>query len=382
MNNIALEMEKKHGEDSVFNFTLGNPRVPPPKEYLDALIEVAADEKPLCHGYSSTMGDEEARESFAKLFTEIQGVKVGPEDVIVTSGCAGAINVFLRCVMAVGDDVIVVSPYFLEYPYYIENWHGTYTVLETTFEEKWQINPDKLEACITPLTRAIIINSPNNPTGCVYTQDTIDKMCDVLKKKSREYGRPIYVLSDDVYYRVLRPGVKCHKIFDKYPHSVIAYSLSKDLSLAGERIGCLVVNPLLKNKDLLVHSCAHANEIMGFVHANRIHMRIIPKVLPATSNLNAYTESCDIICKLLDELGVEYIKPDGAFYVFPKIPHGIDDMEFCECMANNFIILVPGSAFAMPGFFRLSFCKPPEDIKDCIPVFKKAFQKAMELKKK
>jgi len=381
MDNLAQKLAKEHGDDKIHNFTIGNPRVPPPQEYFDALREVANEEVPLCHGYSSTQGDEAPRESLAKLFTEIQGIPVDKDCIILSSGCAGAINVFLRTILSVGDDVILTAPYFLEYPFYIENWHATYSVLDTTFEEGWQINPEKLEKIITPLTRAIIINSPHNPTGTLLSQDTVHKMCQVLERKSKEYGRPIYVISDDVYCRVIAPGAVHHQIFKEYEYSCIAYSLSKDVSIPGERIGCIVVNPRLQNHELLVHCAAHANEIMGFVHANRIHMRIIPKLLPATSKLELYNQSRDMICKALDEEGIQYVKPEGAFYIFPKIPEGIDEWQFCETLANNFIIVVPGSAFAKEGFFRLSFCKPPEDIAKAIPVLKHALQEALKLKK-
>lgn len=382
MDNLAQKLAKEHGAEKIQNFTIGNPRVPPPKAYLDALKEVANEEVPLCHGYSSTMGDEEPRECLAKLFSEIQGITVPADSIILTSGCAGAMNVIMRTILSVGDDVILVAPYFLEYSYYVENWHCTYSILDTTFEEGWQINAEKLEEIITPLTRAIIINSPHNPTGIMLTQETVNKMCEVLDRKSKEYGRPIYVISDDVYCRVKEPTAPMHQIFKNYPYSVVAYSLSKDLSLPGERIGCLIINPLLKNYDLLVHCAAHANEIMGFVHANRLHMRIIPKVVPATSQIELYNESRKLICDVLDEVGIQYVRPTGAFYIFPKIPEGVGEWEWCETLANNLVIVVPGSAFGKEGFFRLSFCKGPEDIKAALPTIKHAFEEGLKLAKK
>jgi aspartate aminotransferase len=381
MDELAQKLAKEHGDDKIHNFTIGNPRVPPPQKYFDVLKEVASTETPLCHGYSSTRGDEAPREALAKLFTEIQGVPITKDCIVLSSGCAGAINIFLRTILNVGDEVILTAPYFLEYPFYIENWHATVTTLDTSFEENWQINPEKLEKLVNPLTRAIIINSPHNPTGTILSQETVHKMCQVLEKKSKEYGRPIYVISDDVYCRVLAPGAKHHQIFKEYKHSCVCYSLSKDLSIPGERIGCVVMNPLLENYELLVHSVAHSNEIIGFVHANRLHMRIIPKLLPATSDLKMYDESRELICKAFDEVGMKYVKPEGAFYVFPKIPDGINEWAFCEELAKNFVIVVPGSAFAKEGFFRLSFCKPPEQIKASIPVLKKALQEALKLKK-
>jgi aspartate aminotransferase len=378
MDNLASQMIEKVGAENVHNFTLGNPRVPPPKEYTDALKEVANEEYPLCHGYSSTVGDIKARRAFADLFTELQGLKVEPEHIILCSGCAGAMNVFLRTVLSVLDEVILITPYFLEYPFYVENFHGVVREVRTSFDDGWQINPQIIERAVNPLTRVVIINSPHNPTGIILTQDTITKMCEVLKRKSEEYGRPIWVLSDDVYARVIAPGAETHKIFQAYDYSAIAYSLSKDLSLPGERIGALCVNPRLKNNALFVHSAAHANEILGFVHANRIHMRIVPKVLPAKSAIHLYDESREIIMKLFDELGLKYVKPTGAFYIFPKIPDGCDEWTFCKTLAENCIVVVPGSAFREPGFMRISFCKPPQDIERAIPVFKKAFAAALK----
>jgi len=378
MDNLASQMIQKVGAENVHNFTIGNPRVPPPKEYTEALKEIAAQEEPLCHGYSSTVGDEECRKSFAKLFTELQDVEVGPEHVILCSGCAGAMNVVLRTVLSIEDQVILITPYFLEYPFYVENFHGVVKEVETRFEDGWQIKPEALEAAINPLTRVVIINSPHNPTGIILTQDTIDKMCAVLKRKSEEYGRPIWVLSDDVYARVIAPGAVTHKIFKAYEYSAVAYSLSKDISIPGERFGAICVNPLLKNNGLFVHAAAHANEILGFVHANRLHMRLIPKVLPAKSAVHLYDESRNIIMKTLDELGIQYVKPTGAFYIFPKIPDGCDEWTFCKTLAENCVVVVPGSAFKATGFFRLSFCKPPEDIQKAVPVIKTAVAAALK----
>lgn len=377
MSNIADELVEKHGLDAIHNFSIGNPRVPPPEEYYQALREIANTETPLCHGYSSTQGDLPPRKCFADMFTKIQEVPVGPEHIILTSGCAGAMNVTLRCILSPGDEVILFTPYFLEYPFYVENFHGVVKEVETTFEEGWQINAEKLREAVNPCTRAVIINSPHNPTGVIFKQDCVEAMAKVLKEKSQEYGRPIYILSDDVYARVIAPGEKCHQIFKCYDYSVVCYSLSKDISIPGERFGCIIVNPLLENNKLLVHSLAHANEIMGFVHANRLHMRVIPKVLPATSHLELYNESREIVCKMLDDCGIKYVRPTGSFYIFPKIPDGIDEVKFCETMAKHFVIVVPGMGFRAPGFFRISFCKPPEDIKKAVEPFKAAYAETL-----
>jgi aspartate aminotransferase len=375
MSNRAEALIKEFGSDKVYNFSIGNPRLPPPQAYIDSLHRVAAVEEDLCHGYSSTVGDLPPRQAFAELFTKIQGVQIGPEHVILTSGCAGAMNVVLRTILSPGDEVVITTPYFLEYPFYVENYQGRVVEVETTFENGWQINLEKLAAAINPQSRCVIINSPHNPTGVVYTQECIDKVATLLLERSEQYGRPIYILSDDVYARVIAPGVHCHQIFKTYPYSVVAYSLSKDISIPGERFGSIVVNPLLENVALLVHALAHANEILGFVHANRLHMRIIPDVLRAgaTSEIAAYDKSREIICQMLDDCGIPYVKPMGAFYIFPRVPPGIDDVKFCDAMANHCVILVPGTGFRAPGFYRLSFCKKPEDIALAVQPFKDAY---------
>jgi aspartate aminotransferase len=375
MDQIAKEMVKKYGEDSIHNFSIGNPRVPPPEEYEKIMLDTLNDKDFfLPHGYAPNTGDQEGREAIAELFSKIQGVNISYENVILSAGCAGAINIFLRTILIVGDEVIIPSPYFLEYPYYIENFHGKAVYCETKFEEGWQINKERFEKCFTAQTRCVIINSPQNPTGIVYTDETIKMISELCEKYSKKYGRPIWILSDDVYCRVLRPGKKHHQIFKFYKYSVICYSVSKDLSLPGERIGALIMNPEIKLVDRNIHAISMSNEFLAIYPPNRLHMRALPKLLKYTSEINLYSECQDIIEKTLKKLNIQYVQPEGAFYLFPKIPDGIDELEFCKCMVENFIVVVPGSAFGAEGFYRLSFCKKPEDIKRGMEQFEKAYK--------
>ena len=384
MDQIAKEMVKKYGEDSIHNFSIGNPRVPPPEEYEKIMLDTLNDKDFfLPHGYAPNTGDQEGREAIAELFSKIQGVNISYENVILSAGCAGAINIFLRTILIVGDEVIIPSPYFLEYPYYIENFHGKAVYCETKFEEGWQINKERFEKCFTAQTRCVIINSPQNPTGIVYTDETIKMISELCEKYSKKYGRPIWILSDDVYCRVLRPGKKHHQIFKFYKYSVICYSVSKDLSLPGERIGALIMNPEIKLCERNIHAISMSNEFLSIYPPNRLHMRALPKLLKYTSKIELYSESQKIIEKALTKLQIEYVKPEGAFYIFPKIPDGIDEMEFCTLMAKNFIVVVPGSAFGTKGFYRLSFCKKPDDIKRGMEQFEKAYKIVIEeLRKK
>ena len=235
-----------------------------------------------------------------------------------------------------------------------------------------------IESCFTAKTRLVIINSPQNPTGIVYTEKTIKMMSEVCENFSKKYGRPIWILSDDVYCRVLRPGKKPHQIFKFYKFSVICYSVSKDLSLPGERIGALILNPEIKMSERNIHALSMINEFLAIYPPNRLHMRALPKLLKYTSNVGLYTESQKIIEETLRQLKIEFISPEGTFFLFPKIPDGIDEMKFCELMLKNFIVIVPGSSFGKKGFFRLSFCKGPEDIKRGMEQFKIAYKKVIE----
>ena len=378
MDGIAREMEEKYGEESIHNFSLGNPRVPPPKEYNQIMIDTINDDKFfLPHGYAPNVGDKEGREAIAELFSKIQEVELSYKNVILIGGCAGAINIFLRCILTIDDEVIVLSPYFLEYPYYIENFHGKPVFCETKFEEGWQINRERFEKCFTARTRCVIINSPQNPTGIVYTEETIKMISEICKKYTYKFGRPIWILSDDVYCRVLRPGKKTHQIFKHYKFSVITYSISKDLSLPGERIGALIMNPEIKSCEKYIHALSISNEFLAIYPPNRLHMRALPKLLKYTSNIDLYSESQEIIEKTLKKLKIEYVPPEGSFYLFAKIPHGIDEIEFCESMCKNFIVVVPGTGFGSKGFYRISFCKGPEDIKRGMEQFEKAYIKVI-----
>ena len=379
MDKIASEMEEKHGKGCIYNFSLGNPRVPPPEEYDQIMIDTIKDKDFfLPHGYASNVGDQPGREAIAEIFSKLQDVKICYKNVILSSGCAGAINILLRSILSVGDEVIIPSPYFLEYPYYIQNYHGQAVFCPTKFEDGWQINKETFEKCFTARTRCVIINSPHNPTGIVYSDETIKMISEISEKYMKKFGRTIWILSDEVYCRMLRPGKKMYQIFKFYKFSAIAYSVSKDLSLPGERSGALIMNPEIKLCERNIHALSIANEFLSIYPPNRLHMRALPKLLKYTSKLELYTECQEICEETLKKLNIQYIKPEGAFYVFPKIPDGIDEMEFCQTLVKNFIVIVPGSAFGMPGFYRMSLCLGPEAVKKAMAQFEISYKKTLE----
>lgn len=379
MDQIASEMEAKHGKGCIYNFSLGNPRVPPPEEYDKIMIETIQDKEFfLPHGYASNVGDDPAREAVAELFSKLQDTKINYKNVILSSGCAGAINIFLRTILSIGDEVIVPSPCFLEYPFYIQNYHGVVVHCKTKFEDGWQIKKEEFEKCFTARTRIVIINSPHNPTGIVYSEETIKMISEVCEKFMKKFGRTIWILSDEVYCRMLRPGKKPYKIFKHYKFSVITYSVSKDLSLPGERIGALIMNPAIELCERNIHALSIANEFLAIYPPNRLHMRALPKLLKHTSKLELYTECQEIVEETLKKLNIEYIQPEGTFYIFPKIPDGIDEMTFCKTMVKNFIVIVPGSAFGQEGFYRMSLCLLPENVKKGMEQFEIAYKKTLE----
>jgi len=379
MDQIASEMEAKHGKGCIYNFSLGNPRVPPPEEYDKIMIETIQDKEFfLPHGYASNVGDDPAREAVAELFSKLQDTKINYKNVILSSGCAGAINIFLRAILSIGDEVIVPSPCFLEYPFYIQNYHGVVVHCKTKFEDGWQIKKEEFEKCFTARTRIVIINSPHNPTGIVYSEETIKMISEVCEKFMKKFGRTIWILSDEVYCRMLRPGKKPYKIFKHYKFSAITYSLSKDLSLPGERIGALIMNPAIELCERNIHALSIANEFLAIYPPNRLHMRALPKLLKHTSKLELYTECQEIVEETLKKLNIEYIQPEGTFYIFPKIPDGIDEMTFCKTMVKNFIVIVPGSAFGQEGFYRMSLCLLPENVKKGMEQFEIAYKKTLE----
>jgi aspartate aminotransferase len=379
MDQIASEMEAKHGKGCIYNFSLGNPRVPPPEEYDKIMIETIQDKEFfLPHGYASNVGDDPAREAVAELFSKLQDTKITHKNVILSSGCAGAINIFLRAILSIGDEVIIPSPYFLEYPFYVQNYHGKVVNCKTKFEDGWQIKKEEFEKCFTARTRIVIINSPHNPTGIVYSEETIKMISEVCEKFMKKFGRTIWILSDEVYCRMLRPGKKIYQIFKHYKFSAIAYSLSKDLSLPGERIGALIMNPAIELCERNIHALSIANEFLAIYPPNRLHMRALPKLLKHTSKIELYTECQKIVEETLKKLNIEYIQPEGTFYVFPKIPDGIDEMTFCQTMVKNFIVIVPGSAFGQEGFYRMSLCLLPENVKKGMEQFEIAYKKTLE----
>ena len=375
MFEAAAELKAEFGASNVFDFSLGNPDVPPPPQVADALKRIAADvDRPLSLGYCPNAGLPGARSALAKQVTLEQQTKVDAGSIIITSGAAGALNTILRTVLLPGDEVVCFAPYFVEYGFYANNYGGTLrSVLSKplTFE----LDVEELEKAIGPKTRAMIVNSPNNPSGVVYSAKELQSIAEVLAKKSKEFGRPILLLSDEPYRFLTYDDVETPPILPQYEYSIVVSSFSKSLSMAGERIGYIAVNPAMRGADVLLNGLILSNRILGFVNAPIIGQRIIQEALSAGVDISIYDRRRKAMAAILDAAGVEYTMPKGAFYFFPKAPGGMDDKKFVDILMSENIIAVPGAGFGYPGYFRLTYCVDQSIIENSKPAWQRAMQK-------
>ncbi|MCD6548916.1 MAG: pyridoxal phosphate-dependent aminotransferase, partial [Thermodesulfobacterium sp.] len=314
----GLELKKKFGQDKVFDLSLGNPDLPPPKEVKETLENIVKNYDPSYHRYMPNTGFPFVREVMAKKITQEQRVRVNFEEIIMTCGAAGALNVIFKTLLNPGEEVLFPSPYFVEYFFYAENHQGIPKPVPT--KEDFSLDMDKIENAITSKTKIFLINSPNNPTGQIYSEEEIKELCDLLIKKSQKLGRPIYLVSDEPYRNLAFDNEKVPSIFQSYNNSIIAYSFSKELSLAGERIGFIAVHPEIENKEIILEGLALCNRILGFVNAPALAQKIFANFAFSKVEVNIYQKKRDIICNILKEAGLSFIKPKGGLFVFPKVP--------------------------------------------------------------
>lgn len=355
MFEAAAELKQTYGAENVFDFSLGNPDVPPPAAVADALRTLADRlDQPLTLGYCPNAGMPQVREALANRISEEQQLPLAARHVVVTAGAAGAVNALFRATLQPGDEVVCFAPYFVEYGFYAANFGAQ--LIAAPAAKGFRVDGEALAAAMTPNTRAMIINSPNNPTGMVYSQDDLQLIVAVLQKKSVEYGRPILLISDEPYRFLVYDDVTAPPILPLYEYSIVISSFSKNLSLAGERIGYIAVNPQMDGVDLLLNGIILANRILGFVNAPIIGQHIILKALEHGVDVTIYDRRRRAMAAILDEFGFEYVKPQGAFYFFPRAPQGFSDVEFVNLLMTENIIAVPGSGFGSPGFFRLTYC--------------------------
>ena len=377
-NNSAIRMmfeegnrlRAKYGADKVFDFSLGNPSVPAPDSVREAIIELVNTTDPtVLHGYMSNAGFEDVRQTIAESLNRRFDTKFSAKNLIMTVGAASGLNVILKTILNPGEEGIVFAPYFLEYGAYVRNYDGGLVEISpdtTTF----QPNLAEFEQKITPKTRAVIVNTPHNPTGVVYSEETIKKLSAILEAKQKEFGTVIYLISDQPYRDLAYDGVEVPYLTKYYNNTVVGYSYSKSLSLPGERIGYLVIPDEADGSEELISAATIANRTLGCVNAPSLIQKVVAKCVDAKTDLAAYDKNRQALYDGLKECGFECIKPQGAFYLFVKSPVE-DEKAFCEAGKKYNILMVPGSSFACPGYVRLAYCVSYETIVNSLPEFKK-----------
>ena len=363
-------LRAKYGADKVFDFSLGNPSVPAPDSVREAIIELVNTTDPtVLHGYMSNAGFEDVRQTIAESLNRRFDTKFSAKNLIMTVGAASGLNVILKTILNPGEEVIVFAPYFLEYGAYVRNYDGVLVEISpdtTTF----QPNLAEFEQKITPKTRAVIVNTPHNPTGVVYSEETIKKLSAILEAKQKEFGTVIYLISDEPYRELAYDGVEVPYLTKYYNNTVVGYSYSKSLSLPGERIGYLVIPDEADGSEELISAATIANRTLGCVNAPSLIQKVVAKCVDAKTDLAAYDKNRQALYNGLKECGFECIKPQGAFYLFVKSPVE-DEKAFCEAGKKYNILMVPGSSFACPGYVRLAYCVSYETIVNSLPEFKK-----------
>lgn len=363
-------LKKQYGADKVYDFSLGNPSVPAPDCVREAIVDLANNEDPVTlHGYMNNAGFEDVRETIAQSLNRRFGTYFSAKNLIMTVGAASGLNVILKTVLNPGEEVIVFAPYFLEYGAYVKNYDGKLVEISPD-TETFQPDLEELERKITANTRAVIVNSPHNPTGVIYSEDTIKALAAILEKKQKEYGSVIYLISDEPYRELAYDGAEVPYLTKYYKNTVVGYSYSKSLSLPGERIGYLVIPDDLEDSETVIAAAGIANRILGSVNAPSLMQKVIARCVDAEVDVAAYDKNRLALYNGLTACGFQCIKPQGAFYLFVKSPVS-DEKKFCEAGKKYNILMVPGSSFACPGYVRLAYCVSYETIINSLPEFKK-----------
>jgi aspartate aminotransferase len=349
----GILLKKKYGADKVYDFSLGNPNVDHPDEFKRELINMAAEIIPMKHGYTPNAGYHDTRHAIAGKINRTTGLKISADHIVMSCGAGGALNVILKALLDPADEVIVLKPFFVEYPFYIENYGGVVKYAKT--KDDFSLDIDAISKAFNRKTKAIIINSPNNPTGKVYSKKNIVDLAGLLKEKSRTLKKTIYLISDEPYTEIVFDGIAVPSVLKAYPNSIVAYSYSKTLSLPGERIGYIAVNPKIHEADDLLNALILCTRIMGFVNAPALMQRIVSKLQHVSVDTKIYQKKRDLLCAGLTKAGYKFNKPQGAFYLFVKSPIP-DDVKFVKMLLQKNILVVPGSGFGGPGYFRMAFC--------------------------
>ncbi len=369
----GARLKAEYGEDNVFDFSLGNPNLDPPVSFRAALKERAMTYTGGDHGYMPNAGYPYVREAVAAYLSEEQQVSITADEVIMTCGAAGGLNVILKTLLDPGDEVITPAPGFVEYVFYADNHGGVLKTVST--HPDFTLNTAAISDAVTERTKAVLINSPNNPTGQVYSAESLRELGSILENKGYALNRIIYLISDEPYRKIVYEDTNVPSIFEFYSESILTTSYSKDISIPGERIGYIAVHPQASFKKDLLNGMAFSNRVLGFVNAPALMQHVVASLQGESVDVSAYARKRDLLCDGLAEYGYEFVKPAGAFYLFARSPIE-DDVKFVRRLLEENILAVPGSGFNGPGHFRLAFCVDDKTIINAMPGFKRAMEKS------
>jgi len=368
----GARLKAQFGAENVYDFSLGNPNVPPPEKFNQILRETVSACGLDDHCYMPNTGYPMVCGSVAEYLAKEQQAPVTEKDVLMTCGASGALNVALKAVLDPGDEVLTPMPCFVEYKFYADNHGGVLKTVATTLD--FHLDPEAISAAITAKTKVFLINSPNNPTGQVYPEESLRTLAEILTQKGRQFNRTIYLVSDEPYRKIVYDGVVVPSIFAAYKESIIGTSYSKDISIPGERIGFVAVNPAATYRKDLLGAMAVANRILGYVNAPALMQRVVACMQGMSVDIAEYARKREILCDGLAGFGYDFVRPPGTFYLFPRSPIP-DDVEFVNTLKQERILVVPGSGFNGPGHFRIAFCVSDDTIKNSMPGFKKAIDR-------
>ena len=360
-------------EENVFDFSLGNPSIPAPESVGKAIRDLLEEMDPTqLHGYTSAPGDSKVRETIATYINETHGTNVRAQDIYMTVGAAASLTISIKALAVPGDEFITFTPFFPEYRVFVEA-AGAKLVPVPSREEDFQIEMERFEKAITPHTKAVIVNSPNNPSGVVLSEENIQEMCAVLQKKQKEYGHAIYLITDEPYRELVYDDIKVPYLINYYDNTLVGYSFSKSMSLPGERIGYIVVSNKMEQSEEVFAAVCGAGRALGYVCASSMFQRVVAKCIGQTSDVSVYKKNRDILYEGLTKAGFQCVHPDGAFYLFVKAMEP-DAKAFCEKAKAHELLLVPADDFGCPGYVRISYCVSTEQIEKSLPIFEKLAQ--------
>ena len=366
------ERKAKYGAENVFDFSLGNPNLEPPIKFKEILKGLVNDPAPGMHGYMSNAGYIETRTAVADYLKTFNNQDFSPQEIVMTVGASGGLNIVFKTLLDAGQEVVIPSPYFVEYNNIIDTHRGVPKVVPT--KPDFSLDLEAIERAFTENTKAVLINSPNNPTGRMYDEAELGELGKLLKRVSEKRGTPIYLVSDEPYRKIVYDGLKVPSIFNAYKESIVITSFSKDLSLAGERIGYASVNPEMTYADDILQGMVICNRVLGYVNAPAFMQRAITHLLEDSVDISIYQKKRDMLCDALGSFGYDFIKPEGTFYLFPKSLEE-DDVAFVNVLKEENILTVPGSGFWGPGYFRIAYCVPDDVIERSLPGFERVIKK-------